>query len=183
MTEKMKSLVTLLIMCSLTGYAQDTVRTSPRFMNGGFGAFATTNSIEGLTYSLAYSKIDKNKMTRYRFALYSEMNLFGPSPSENYYSFSYMIGKSAGKKVKPYASIGPGVMFGVHRGNYKYSSGGFFSTDHYSKEPFITPVASIETGLMIIPFESLGFGFNLYSDCSWSDQTLGGTFMIVYGNF
>lgn len=179
----MKSLVALLVVCSLTGYAQDTVRYVPRFMTGGFGAFSTADDIGGFTYSMTYSKLNNSNLSRYRFTSYGEFIPMDVSPLEKYHAFSYMIGKLVGGKAKSFISVGPGLMFGVQRGDFKYSSGWFFSTDYYEKERFLTPIASIEAGFMIVPKGAFGLGFNVYADCGMHVQTIGGSLMIVFGKF
>ncbi|MEP0369193.1 MAG: hypothetical protein ABJN36_00525 [Cyclobacteriaceae bacterium] len=175
-------------ICARYSYAQnstDSTRNSVKWVNVGLGGFSTTENISGVGFELSWNVRDENSLKKYRLLVNSEFDLFGPTPSESYTSFAMLFGAplDVTDGLKVFASVGGGLTYGVRRGDFKYSTGSIFGTDHYEKERFVSPVISFEAGFTVQPKRiPVGIGTTAYADLIFYRPLLGLSLVLIVGN-
>jgi hypothetical protein len=136
------------------------------WINGGIGVCSF-----GLSSGANFSHQSGKKLISVRATYNEELNIFGPSPSEQAWDVGVMYGRIAKSKYG-FASIsaGLGLVNGVKRGRYidddfqgRY---GWFAIviDRYEKIDFLTLGIPAEIQAFWTPFSKLGIGITLYGN-------------------
>ncbi len=139
---------------------------SNNWINAGIGVCSFGLS-SGANFSHQFGK----KLITIRATYNEELNIFGPSPSEQAWDAGVMYGGIAKSKYG-FASIsaGLGLVCGVKRGRYiddnrDDSYGWFFiKIDQYEKIDFLTLGIPTEIQAFWTPFSKLGIGVTLYGN-------------------
>ncbi|MEO9475236.1 MAG: hypothetical protein ABJG41_06865 [Cyclobacteriaceae bacterium] len=177
-----------LIICAVQSYAQnstDSTLKSVKWVNVGLGAFGSKEEISGVGFELSWNEKHEQFLRKYRLLINSEVDLFGPSPSESYTSFAMLFGVPLDitEGFKLFGSMGGGLTYGVRRGNFKHSSGSFLSTDFYEKKHFVSPVISFEVGFTAQPKKlPIGIGTTAYADLVFYRPLIGLSLALIVGN-
>ncbi len=145
------------ILIPAVGFTQDSINYKTWWVELGAGGFAAIEEVKGAKINLSYNSLRGNKLRSVEVNFYREASLFGPAPEEFYISGSYLFGsmEDANERIKPFFLFGPGVMYGVRRGEYQGNSGGLFSSDMYEEVDFFSPKLSMIIG-STIPFGPFG---------------------------
>jgi len=147
-------------------------------VHGGLGSHPNAPSFGG---SLYYQS-GKNLFS-FRYLRNEEFQILGgDSPSEMVLDFGVLYGRIA-KASYGFASISTGisVVGGVRRGRYLSSSGGWFGTNYYEKNNFITVGIPIEGQLFWTPLNFFGVGFYGFANLNKEKSFLGALLCIQVG--
>lgn len=182
----MRTLLPIIILFLITFNA--TAQDKPKeddygfWLEGGVGLHSQTSTL-ALGKSTWFTISNKNTMYKFRHQYLEE--LFGTgTPHEYTRSFALMIGKKKDNKIVHVgASIGLGISKGVYQGEYLYSSGWFFNTQHYERKTFNVLSLPMELDVVFKPIPVLGFGFAVTSDLNPKNSSLGFLLKIGIGKF
>ncbi|MFA5646790.1 MAG: hypothetical protein WC951_00655 [Bacteroidales bacterium] len=111
----------------------------------GFGVLETYGVTE-INFNLGLNLVSGSILYKIRTLINTEFDLFGPTPSEEFYSLGALIGKGFSTDyIHIYFSGGIGITGGVKRGEYLYtepSSGWLDIGDgrNYERETFLLPL-------------------------------------------
>lgn len=136
------------------------------WINAGIGGCSV-----GLSSGANFSHQSGKKIISVRATYNEELNIFGPTPSEQAWDVGVMYGGIAKSKYG-FASIsaGLGLVGGVKRGRYlgynrDDSCGWFFiRIDQYEKIDFLTFGIPAEIQAFWTPFSKLGIGVTVYGN-------------------
>lgn len=165
------------------------VKESKFWIDAGPGAYNSGHT-SGFTLYLGANLVFDSTQYKLRTLLHDEFLLFGPSPSEKYYSVGALIGKGIYTRfIQIQVSAGLGVTGGITRGDLLYTEpigGGWFDFSdrrRFEEKRFFTPSIPIEIDLLITPFKFVGVGFSLFGELNPKRPLYGAALKLGIGKF
>jgi len=168
-----------LAICSLNCFSQIIdLKNDKLWIDLGIGSYYAFEESDGFSDYISVNLYKDSVLYKIRFLNYDEFNLFGPSPSEEFYDIGMMIGKGfSGKYAQILFSGGLGVTGGIKRGKLLYTEpSGDFSIDdprHFDSDRFITPSIPLEIDVLFKPIKYLGAGVSLFGNLNLKQPMYG----------
>lgn len=184
----LKKVFFLLGICaSFNSFAQKNDSTSfVLWADVGIGSYGAGPESTGFSPMLGINLYHKQILYRIRYTHAYEFELFGPTPSENLYSFGALVGKGfSNDKINFIFSAGLGITTGVIRGEFKeaQSSGGLlsFRNEVFEKVNVFTPSIPLEIDMLLKFTKFFGAGFTVFADLNFRRPYLGWTIKLGIG--
>ena len=156
----MKNLLVLVFLVSFPSIYCQTSNENNNNLSGvlGIGGYFSNYS-NGLALNIGANYLKNKNYWKLRLIWdydINNFNIWGIKPKEQYYDIGILYGKLFNKKTyRAYISAGLGVLAGVKRGEFLYSSG-LMGSSQYEAEHIFAPAIPLEIGLSSIPKKNIG---------------------------
>ncbi len=177
----------LWMLVSFSAYSQKNDSTSfDLWADVGIGAYGASSKSNGFSPMIGLNVYFQKILYRIRYTHAYEFDLFGPTPSENLYSYGALIGKGlSNDKINVTFSAGLGITTGVIRGDFKEarSSGGLlsFRNEEYEIVNVFTPSIPLEIDMLLKFTKFFGAGFTIFADLTLKRPYLGWAIKLSIG--
>lgn len=149
----------VIVVSPQVGEVTDSSLASPIWFNVGLG---------GGTPGIAYGgdinfRLTKRLISQVSVVHGETLTLWSNIPEESVTSLGFLVGvRSKGDYEMAAILGGAGAVFGFHRGEFLYSSGGWFSPGIYEKNSFASVGLLGNVQFFLKPFSSFGLGLDIF---------------------